>query len=173
MSVFAFSAKTLTLKCGNDLPFFIKSARFTCMTPLRCRRSGSNVAAYSGQLSGFRFLRAAADPGYERLENCRYLDRHKREAYIRPDKEIQGTIGRAENMDYHAPGDHCLCRNGRIMAKIGTATEHGKGGMTGEVTRYRCEDRRDRPYRQQSHRQTACPSGPGALWMIRTRGAVI
>ena len=45
------------------------------------------------------------------------------------------------------PGDYYLCRNGRILDNVGTATERGKDGTTREVTRYRCEDCTDYPYR--------------------------
>ena len=83
---------------------------------------------------GFRFRRVVADSGYESLGNYRYLDQHKQEAYIKPNnyessrtRKFKAQIGRAENMGYYAPGDYYLCRNGRILDNIGTATEHGKG----------------------------------------------
>ena len=95
-----------------------------------------------------------ADSGYESLENYRYLDRHKQEAYINPNnyessrtRKYKAQIGRAENMAYYAPGDYYLCKNGRILDRIGTTTEHGKDGTTREVDRYRCEDCSDCPYR--------------------------
>ncbi len=50
-------------------------------------------------------------------------------------------------MGYYAPGDYYLCRNGRILDSIGTAIERGKDGTTREVTRYRCEDCSECPYR--------------------------
>ena len=106
---------------------------------------------------GFRFRRVVADSGYESLENYRYLDRHKQEAYIKPNnyessrtRKFKAQIGRAENMAYYAPGDYYLCKNGRMLENVGTMTEHGKDGTTREVTRYRCEDCSDCPYR------TAC-----------------
>ena len=106
---------------------------------------------------GFRFRQVVADSGYESLENYRYLDHHKQEAYIKPNnyessrtRKFKAQIGRAENMSYYAPGDYYLCKNGRILDRVGTATEHGKDGTTREVTRYRCEDCSGCPYR------TAC-----------------
>ena len=47
----------------------------------------------------------------------------------------------------YAPGDYYLCKNGRILDNVGTVTEHSKDGTTREVTRYRCEDCSDCPYR--------------------------
>lgn len=103
---------------------------------------------------GFRFRRVVADSGYESLENYRYLDQHKQEAYIKPNnyessrtRKYKAQIGRAENMAYYAPGDYFLCKNGRILDNVGTGTEHSKDGTTREVTRYRCEDCSDCPYR--------------------------
>ena len=103
---------------------------------------------------GFGFRRVVADSGYESLENYRYLDQHKQEAYIKPNnyessrtRKFKAQIGRAENMAYYAPGDYYLCKNGRILDNVGTMTEHGKDGATREVTRYRCEDCSDCPYR--------------------------
>ena len=103
---------------------------------------------------GFRFRQVVADSGYESLENYRYLDQHKQEAYIKPNnyessrtRKFKAQIGRAENMGYYAPGDYYLCKNGRILDNIGTSTEHDKDGTTREVTRYRCEDCSDCPYR--------------------------
>ena len=103
---------------------------------------------------GFRFRQIVADSGYESLENYRYLDRHKQEAYIKPNnyesrrtKKFKSQIGRAENMAYYAPGDYYLCKNGRILDRVGTATEHGKDGTTREVARYRCEDCSNCSYR--------------------------
>ena len=103
---------------------------------------------------GFCFRKVVADSGYESLENYRYLDQHKQEAYIKPNnyessrtRKFKAQIGRAENMDYYAPGDYYLCKNGRILDNVGTTTEHGKDGTTREVTRYRCEDCSDCPYR--------------------------
>ena len=40
-----------------------------------------------------------------------------------------------------------LCKNGRILDRVGTATEHGKDGTAREVARYRCEDCSGCPYR--------------------------
>ncbi len=103
---------------------------------------------------GFRFHQVVADSGYESLENYRYLDRHKQEAYIKPNnyessrmRKSKAQIGRPENMGYYAPGDYYLCKNGRILDRVGTVTEHSKDGTTREVTRYRCEDCSDCPYR--------------------------
>lgn len=56
-------------------------------------------------------------------------------------------MGRAENMAYYAPGDHDLCKNGRILDNVGLVTKHSKDGTTKEVTRYRCEDCSNCPYR--------------------------
>jgi len=56
-------------------------------------------------------------------------------------------IGRAENMAYYAQEDYYLCKKGRILAKVSTSTEHNKDGTTREVTRYRCEDCSECPYR--------------------------
>ena len=95
-----------------------------------------------------------ADSGYESLENYRYLEQHEQEAYIKPNnyetsrtRKFKAQIGRAENMTYYAPGDYYLCKNGRILAKVGTETEHSKDGTTREVTRYRCEDCSECAYR--------------------------
>ena len=103
---------------------------------------------------GFRFGQIVADSGYESLENYRYLDRHKQEAYIKPNnyessrtRKFKAQIGRAENMAYYAPGDYYLCRNGRILDRVGTSTEHSKDGTTREVARYRCEDCSACPHR--------------------------
>ena len=103
---------------------------------------------------GFRFRRVVADSGYESLENYRYLDRHEQEAFIKPNnyessrtRKFKAQIGRAENMAYYAPGDYYLCKDGRMLARIGTSTEHGKDGIAREVTRYRCEDCSECPYR--------------------------
>ena len=103
---------------------------------------------------GFRFRQVVADSGYESLENYRYLERNKQEAYIKPNnyessrtRKFKAQIGRAENMGYYAPGDYYLCRNGRILDRVGTSTERGKDGTSREVARYRCEDCSDCPHR--------------------------
>ncbi|MBQ8081002.1 MAG: transposase [Clostridia bacterium] len=50
-------------------------------------------------------------------------------------------------MAYYEPGDYYLCKNGRILDRIGSTTEHSKDGTTREVARYRCEDCDGCPYR--------------------------
>lgn len=104
---------------------------------------------------GFRFRRIVADAGYESLKNYRYLDANGQEAYIKPNnyessrtRKYKSQIGRAENMSYYAPGDYYLCKNGRILSRIGTTTEQSKDGSKREVARYRCEDCRGCPYRE-------------------------
>ena len=96
---------------------------------------------------GFRFRRIVADSGYESLRNYRYLAEHEQEAYIKPNnyessrtRKFKSQIGRAENMAYYAAGDYSLCKNGKILARVGTTTEHSKDGTAREVARYRCED---------------------------------
>ena len=104
---------------------------------------------------GFRFRRIVADAGYESLKNYRYLDANGQEAYIKPNnyessrtRKYKSQIGRAENMSYYAPGDYYLCKNGRILSRIGTTTEQSKDGSKREVARYRSEDCRECPYRE-------------------------
>ena len=103
---------------------------------------------------GFRFRRVVADSGYESLENYRYLAENEQEAYIKPNnyesrrtKKYKEQIGRAENMAYYAPGDYYLCKMGRMVVNVGTGTERTKDGTEREVTRYRCEDCSECPYR--------------------------
>lgn len=103
---------------------------------------------------GFRFRQIVADSGYESLENYRYLDRYGQEAYIKPNnyessrtRKSKRQIGRAENMSYYAPKDYYVCKNERILERIGTSTERSKNGTTREVARYRCEDCSNCPYR--------------------------
>ena len=103
---------------------------------------------------GFRFRRIVADSGYESLENYRYLDKNKQEAFIKPSnyessrtKKYREQIGRAENMAYYEPGDYYLCKLGRMVVKVGTATERSRDGNERKVTRYRCEDCQGCPYR--------------------------
>lgn len=103
---------------------------------------------------GFRFRRIVADSGYESLENYRYLERHEQEAFIKPNnyessrtRKYKAQIGRAENMAYYEPGDYYLCKLGRMLVKVGTERERSKDGSTREVSRYRCEDCADCPYR--------------------------
>ena len=104
---------------------------------------------------GFRFRRIVADAGYESLKNYRYLDANGQEAYIKPNnyessrtRKYKSQIGRAENMSYYARGDYYLCKNGRILSRIGTTTEQSKDGSKREVARYRCEDCQECPYRE-------------------------
>ena len=103
---------------------------------------------------GFSFRRIVADSGYESLENYRYLDEHDQAAYIKPNnyessrtRKFKAQIGRAENMAYYEPEDYYLCKNGRILSRVSTITEHCKDGTTREAARYRCEDCSGCPYR--------------------------
>ena len=50
-------------------------------------------------------------------------------------------------MAYNEPEDYYLCKLGRMLVKVGTETEHSRDGTTREVTRYRCEDCSECPYR--------------------------
>lgn len=69
------------------------------------------------------------------------------------DEFYRQVSAQLEELDYrelysaYAPGDYYLCKNGRILDNVGTVTEHSKDGTTREVTRYRCEDCSDCPYR--------------------------
>ena len=103
---------------------------------------------------GFRFRQIVADSGYECLDNYRYLDNHDQKAFIKPNnyessrtRKFKAQIGRAENMAYYEPGDYYLCKQGRILVKVGMETEHSRDGTTREATRYRCEDCSECPYR--------------------------
>ena len=103
---------------------------------------------------GFCYRQVVADSGYESLGNYRYLEQNNQEAFIKPNnyessrtRKFKAQIGRAENMAYYAQEDYYLCKKGRILAKVSMSTEHNKDGTTREVTRYRCEDCSDCPYR--------------------------
>ena len=103
---------------------------------------------------GFCYRQVVADSGYESLGNYRYLEQNNQEAFIKPNnyessrtRKFKAQIGRAENMAYYAQEDYYLCKKGRILAKVSTSTEHNKDGTTREVTRYRCEDCSECPYR--------------------------
>ena len=122
---------------------------------------------------GFCFEKVVADSGYESLENYRYLDENGQDAFIKPmnyetskTKKFKGQIGRAENMAYFRQGKYYLCKDGRILAMVGTTTEHGKDGTTREVAKYRCEDCSNCP-----HRAACCkvkdPNNPKELSVCR------
>ena len=64
-------------------------------------------------------------------------------------KTVERELGKIrEKAREHAPGDYYLCKNGRILSRIGTTTEQSKDGSKREVARYRSEDCRECPYRE-------------------------
>ena len=98
------------------------------------------------------------------LGNYRYLDQNSQEAFIKPinyetskTRKFKAQIGRAENMAYFRQGDYYLCKEGRILARVGT---------TREVAKYRCEDCSNCP-----HRAACCkakdPNKPKELSVCR------
>ena len=105
---------------------------------------------------GKRYERVVADSGYESLKNYRVLASKGIEAYIKPNnymsrrtRKYKAQIGRAENMAYYRPGDYYVCKNERILSNIGTTREKSADGTEKEVSRYRCEDCSECPYRAQ------------------------
>ena len=59
---------------------------------------------------GFRFRRVVADSGYESLENYRYLDQHKQEAYIKPSNYEESAL--------QAPPNQAIADNRSIEQRI-------------------------------------------------------
>ena len=103
-----------------------------------------------------RYERIVADSGYESLKNYRVLSEKKIAAYIKPNnyesnktRKFKAQIGRSENMAYYQPGDYYICKNERILPCVGEFTEHGKDGTERTMSRYRCEDCSNCPYRAQ------------------------
>ena len=75
----------------------------------------------------FKYKRVTADAGYESEENYAYLEKEKKEAFIKPanyeigkKRSYQKDIGRAENMKYNPQADTYTCHNGKrlIVSKI-------------------------------------------------------
>lgn len=64
-------------------------------------------------------------------------------------RKYKAQIGRGENMAYYRPGDYYVCKNERILSNIGTTREKSADGTEKEVSRYRCEDCSECPYRAQ------------------------
>ena len=70
----------------------------------------------------FKYKRVTADAGYESEENYAYLEKEKKEAFIKPanyeigkKRSYQNDIGRAENMKYDPREDTYTCHNGKRL----------------------------------------------------------
>ena len=78
---------------------------------------------------GIKHRDVTTDSGYETEETYRGMAEREQTAYIKPQnyessrtRKFKAQIGRAENMGYYAPGDYYLCKNGRILDRVGTST---------------------------------------------------
>lgn len=145
------------LKPGYNVQFAVNSEFITGVGVYSSRTDYATLPPFLELLSqrhGKKYRRIVADSGYESLANYRYLDKHGQTAYIKPQnyesqktKKFREQIGRAENMAYYEPKDYFVCKNGRMLVRIGAAQETQKDGTTRTTTRYRCEDCQGCPYR--------------------------
>lgn len=144
------------LKPGYNVQFAVNSEFVVGIGVYQNRTDYATLPLLLDKMSerGFRFENVVADSGYESLGNYRYLAEQGQDAYIKPNnyessrtKKFKAQCGRVENMAYYAPGDYYLCKAGRMLVSVGTAEEQSKDGSIRQVSRYRCEDCRDCPYR--------------------------
>ena len=90
----------------------------------------------------FNYQRVTADAGYESEENYAYLEKEKKEAFIKPanyeigkKRSYQNDIGRAENMKYDPQSDTYTCHNGKRLKVSKIKKEKTKTGYERETTK--------------------------------------
>ena len=107
-------------------------------------------------VDNFKYKRVTADAGYESEENYAYLEKEKKEAFIKPanyeigkKRSYQNDIGRAENMKYDPQEDTYTCHNGKRLKVSKIKKEKTKTGYERETTVYSCADCSGCPYKKE------------------------
>ena len=91
----------------------------------------------------FKYQRVTADAGYESEENYAYLEKEKKEAFIKPANYeigksvlIKTTSAGAENMKYDPKADTYTCHNGKRLKVSKIKKEKNKGQDMREKQRF-------------------------------------
>ena len=107
-------------------------------------------------MDDFKYQRVTADAGYESEENYAYLEKEKKEAFIKPTnyeigkkRSYQNDIGRVENMKYDPQSDTYTCHNGKRLKVSKIKKEKTKTGYERKTTIYSCEDCSGCPYKKE------------------------
>lgn len=95
----------------------------------------------------FKYLKIAADAGYESEENYVYVKENGQLSYIKPanyeiskTRKYKNDISRTENMDYSELGDYYICKSNKKLTVNKVVKKKSKTGYISEKTIYTSED---------------------------------
>jgi len=95
----------------------------------------------------FKYIKIAADAGYESEENYVYIQKNGQISFIKPanyeiskTRKYKNDISRIENMEYNEAGDYYVCKNEKKLTVSKTIKRKNKTGYQSEKTIYTCED---------------------------------
>ena len=109
--------------------------------------------------SGIEITNVVADAGYASEENFSYLEEHKQNAYIKPQryevnktKKYKNDKFRPEHMIYDAEKDEYTCPNGKKLKYIYTKKHITDNNYETNRSVYQCENCEGCPYRENCHK---------------------
>ena len=148
------------LKAGYNIQHGVDSEYITWLTVGPQPTDTTTLIPFLKELEeyidDFKYQRVTADAGYESEENYAYLEKEKKEAFIKPanyeigkKRSYQNDIGRAENMNYDSQSDTYTCHNGKRLKVSKIKKEKTKTGYERETTIYSCEDCSGCPYKKE------------------------